>query len=149
MMKTGKKQKAKTAIPTNLIAPCGMNCRLCLGYIRDKNKCPGCRANNDYDNQKSKYRHTCKIKICEHIANGKLTHCSDRCDRFPCARLKQLDKRYTAKYGMSMIDNLNMIDEKGIRQFILSEKEKWTCPECGELICVHRPACLSCGYKWQ
>jgi hypothetical protein len=22
-----------------LIAPCGMNCGICLGYLRDKNKC--------------------------------------------------------------------------------------------------------------
>jgi len=60
-----------------------------------------------------------------------------------------LDKRYTKKYGMSMIDNLNMIDEFGIRYFIRNEKEKWICPECGQMICAHKTECLSCGYKWQ
>jgi ribosomal protein L37AE/L43A len=62
--------------------------------------------------------------------------------------LKQLDKRYRTRYGMSMIDNLNMINEFGIRHFIHNEKDKWICPKCGELICVHRPTCLTCGYKW-
>ena len=141
------RKKTKT-IPTNLIAPCGMNCRLCLGYIREKNTCPGCRMIDNRDSQKSKYRNRCRIKNCEQIAKGNIKYCSDSCDSFPCARLKQLDKRYRTKYGMSMIDNLKMINEFGIRHFIRDEKEKWICPECGEMICVHKPTCLSCGYKW-
>jgi len=142
-----KKRKAKTTISTNLIAPCGMNCRLCLGYIRKENTCPGCRIVDNQDSQKSKYRKKCKIKNCEFIAKGKIKHCSKHCNNYPCARLKQLDKRYRTKYGMSMIDNLNMIDEFGIRHFIQNQKEKWICSECGELICVHKPTCLSCGHK--
>ncbi len=138
-----------TTIPTNLIAPCGMNCRLCLGYIRERNTCPGCRKNNNQDSQKSKYRNRCRIKNCEQIAKGKIRYCSNSCDSFRCDRLKQLDKRYRTKYGMSMIDNLQMINEFGIRHFIRNEKVKWICPECSEMICVHKPTCLSCGYKWQ
>ncbi len=30
-----------------LIAPCGMNCGTCLGYLREKNKCVGCRLKSD------------------------------------------------------------------------------------------------------
>jgi hypothetical protein len=29
-----------------LIAPCGMNCGVCMAYLREKNKCPGCRLIN-------------------------------------------------------------------------------------------------------
>lgn len=141
-------RKMTTTIPTNLIAPCGMNCRLCLGYIREKNTCPGCRMINKQDIQKSKSRNRCRIRNCEQIAEDKIKYCSDSCGSFPCAGLKQLDKRYRIKYGMSMIENLKMINEFGIRHFIRNEKAKWICPECGEMICVHRPACLSCGYKW-
>ena len=135
-------------MPTVLIAPCGMNCRLCWGYIREKNSCPGCRHVGSHETQKSKHRSTCIIKNCEYIAGGKSRYCSEECGSFPCARLKGLDKRYREKYGMSMIENLKMINESGIRQFIRSEKEKWHCPDCGEFICVHKPACLSCGYRW-
>ena len=103
---------------------------------------------NKQDSKKSEYRNRCRIRNCEQIVDGKIKYCSDSCGRFPCARLKQLDKRYRTKYGMSMIDNLKMINEFGIRHFIRYEKEKWLCPECGEMICVHRPVCLSCGYKW-
>ena len=142
-----KRKKAKT-IPTNLIAPCGMNCRLCWGYIRERNTCPGCRIIDNQNSQKSKYRNRCSIKNCENIAKGKIKYCSDSCDKFPCARLKQLDKRYRTRYGMSMIENLKTINEFGVRHFIRNEKEKWTCPECGEMICVHKPICISCGYEW-
>jgi hypothetical protein len=71
------------------------------------------------------------------------------CDSFPCARLKNLDKRYRTKYGMSMIDNLGDIRKFGIRRFIRNEKERWTCPECGQAICVHRPQCPFCLQKWR
>ena len=123
-----------------------MNCRLCWGYIREKNSCPGCLRINDQESQKSKCRTTCKIRDCDKLNANK--YCSDSCDSYPCARLKQLDKRYRTRYGMSMIDNLDMINEFGIRHFIKNEKLKWKCPQCGELICVHKPICLSCGYQW-
>ena len=55
-----------------------------------------------------------------------------------CARMKQLDKRYRAKYGMSMIENIQEIKAKGIRQFTRDQKQKWTCPDCGKLLTVHR-----------
>lgn len=143
-----KNRKKARTIPTKLIAPCGMNCRLCWGYIREKNTCPGCLRIGSRETQKSKYRASCKIRNCEVITKGKNKYCSERCDNFPCSRLKQLDKRYRTKYGMSMINNLKIIHESGIRYFIRNQKAKWICPECGEIICVHKPACLFCGYKW-
>jgi hypothetical protein len=35
---TETKRNKTTTISTKLIAPCGMNCRLCLGYIREKKR---------------------------------------------------------------------------------------------------------------
>ena len=145
---TRSSRKNAVTIPTDLIAPCGINCHLCWGYIREKNKCPGCLRNDSQESQKSKYRTTCKIRNCEQIIKGKTKLCSDSCDNFPCARLKQLDKRYQTSYGMSIIENLKMIHQAGIRHFIRVEKVKWICPECGEMICIHKPKCLFCGYKW-
>jgi hypothetical protein len=138
-----KSTKTNT-IHTTLIAPCGMNCHLCHAYIRDKKTCPGCR---DDDSLKSKTCVSCRIKNCEKIVQDEAVYCFS-CDSFPCDRLKHLDKRYRTKYGMSMIGNLENIRKFGIRNFIRNEKEKWTCPKCGELISVHKPQCLSCGHKW-
>jgi Protein of unknown function (DUF3795) len=130
---------------TFLIAPCGMNCRLCLAYIRDKKTCPGCRGD---DSLKAISRFRCRIKTCKKMVNAGLKYCFC-CDSYPCVRLKNLDKRYRTKYGMSMIDNLESIGKSGIRIFIRNEKERWTCPKCGGTICVHRPQCPSCMKRWR
>lgn len=132
-------------VKTALIAPCGMNCRFCIAYTRDKNACPGCRGD---DSVKTKTRVICRIKNCEKIGQGKAKYCFN-CDGFPCDRLNHLDERYRTKYGMSMINNLVFIKKYGIRRFIGNEKRRWTCPECGELICVHKPQCLYCGRTWR
>ncbi len=58
-----------------------------------------------------------------------------------------MDKRYTLKYGESPIQNLNIIKEIGLQQFIEIEKEKWKCYKCGQLLCVHSEVCLNCSNK--
>jgi hypothetical protein len=124
------------------IAPCGVICDLCLGFQREKNSCVGC------NNVGSKPYHctVCSIKLCaEKKANENLL-CYE-CVKFPCRRIKSLDKRYILKYGESPIQNLHKIREIGITQFIDIEKEKWKCSKCGQLLCVHREVCLNCGNK--
>jgi hypothetical protein len=143
-MKISPSIKSKP-ITSSLIAPCGMNCRLCRAYIRKKNACPGCRID---DRLKPKTRALCRIKQCEMLKDADLRYCFD-CGKYPCARLNQLDKRYRTNYGMSMIDNLNNIKQSGIRSFIKQERDKWTCPTCGEIICVHEGSCNTCGYNWR
>jgi hypothetical protein len=124
-------------IPTSMIAPCGMNCALCMGYQRKKNHCAGCNSLNQT-------RVKCVIKYCEYLKDSGKKFCFG-CKKYPCKRLTALDKRYRTKYGMSMIENLNSIKEAGIRKFIKDEKEKWACKECGSLICVHKKRCLTCA----
>jgi hypothetical protein len=81
------------------------------------------------------------------MVKGKTQYCFD-CEEFPCAHLTHLDKRYQTNYGTSVIDNLLSIKKKGIRKFVENENKKWICPECGTMLCMHRPQCLSCGYEW-
>lgn len=127
-------------IKTSLIAPCGMNCAVCLGYIREKNKCPGCR---EIDPDKAKSCRHCRIVKCAVKKKG-YKYCFS-CKIMPCARLKHLDKRYRTNYGMSMLENLANIKRLGIRKFVINETRRWKCPKCGELICVHRWYCPWCG----
>ncbi len=128
-------------LKSSLIAPCGMNCGLCYAFQREKNKCPGC----NYDNEnKPKYCIGCSIKNCESPKNNNSKFCF-ACQKYPCKRLKELDKRYRTKYGISMIENLYLIKVVGIRKFLKSEKEKWACPNCGNIISVHEKECLDCS----
>lgn len=141
-----------------LIAPCGMNCALCVSYQfmeKDLNKqgfhrtyCPGCipRGKNC----------TFMKSHCELLGKGLVRFCFE-CEKFPCERLKALDKRYRTKYHMSMIENLKSIKEYGIEPFLKQEDAKWRCSECGGAICCHNGLCLNCGldkliehkkYRW-
>jgi hypothetical protein len=119
-------------IKNDLIAACGMNCALCIGYSREKNRCPGCKL---MDEANSDFCRKCIIKNCEVISNSKIKFCYI-CKKFPCKRLKALDKRYRVKYEMSMIDNLIYIKDHGIRNFLKKEKEKWQKNDM--IYCVHR-----------
>jgi hypothetical protein len=133
----------KTKIKSSLIAPCGMNCGLCLAYQRAKNHCDGCISAGT---NKTNYCSRCAIRNCEVLSSSKSKYCY-KCKQFPCSRIKHIDKRYRNKYGMSMIENLNSIKEIGIRKFVEQEKQKWACSKCGSIICVHREVCLICGTK--
>ena len=127
-----------------LIAPCGMNCGICSGYLREKNKCPGCREM--YKN-KPEYCRKCIIIHCEIRKKNKMKFCSNKCEKFPCKRLKNLDKRYKTKYHMSMLENLENIKSFGIRKFVQKEVERWKCPKCDRVITCHGGKCLSCGFE--
>lgn len=124
-----------------LIAPCGMNCRLCMAYQREKNQCKGCR---DDCCIAYKTKSGCIIKNCHVIQNNKTGFCFE-CDKFPCKRLKQLDLRYKTKYHMSMIENLENIKYNGLDIFLLNEEKRWTCSVCGCIICVHKKVCTKCN----
>ncbi|NQT57643.1 MAG: DUF3795 domain-containing protein [Bacteroidetes bacterium] len=134
-----------TPVKSTMIAPCGMNCALCLANFRDTKGCNGC---NGSDENKPYHCIVCSIKNCEYLAKAKTKLCYG-CENFPCARLKRLDKRYRTKYHMSMIENLENIRDYGIREFIKIEKSRWKCPECGKILCVHREDCEDCGAKRQ
>ena len=132
----------------SLIAPCGMNCALCIAYQfreKDLNKngfhrkyCPGCIPRGE----------NCLHMgdVCELMKNGKVRFCFE-CSSFPCKRLKALDKRYRAKYHMSMMENLNYIKEHGMEKFLKKEQDKWSCTDCGENICCHNGLCLGCNFE--
>jgi hypothetical protein len=130
----------------DLIAPCGMNCKICSGYLAQKNDvkskgvgipyCIGCRPRDK----------KCAFlkKQCVLIMENKVRFCYE-CKNFPCDRLKKIDKRYRSRYRMSMIDNLNFIKENGIEKFLENENKKWKCPNCGGIISCHNGICFECG----
>jgi hypothetical protein len=125
----------------SLIAPCGMNCGTCIAYLRPKNKCCGCWPETG---NKVPHCSLCSIKNCEHLAKTDSKFCYE-CEIFPCRRLKQLDKRYSTKYRVSFIRNLLSVKETGISDYLLNESQRWTCPDCGSVVSVHRDNCLKCN----
>jgi hypothetical protein len=141
-----------------LIAPCGMNCGLCVNYLAMKNDlnkygfkrmyCRGCIPRGE----------NCIFmkEHCRLVGEGLVRFCYE-CKNFPCKRLKALDKRYRTKYHLSMIENLEFIRDNGIEGFLADQEEKWCCGNCGDVICCHNGLCLSCDldklkqnkkYRW-
>jgi hypothetical protein len=135
----------KNKIEPEMIAPCGMNCKICMGYfgycVSGRKRlfaCTGCRPRDK----------SCAFvkKGCENLTKKKIEFCYE-CNDFPCEKLEKLDKRYREKYDMSMIENLKYIEKNGIDNFIENEMNRWKCPKCGELICVHDKRCYYCEVK--
>ena len=125
-----------------LIAPCGMNCRICLAYFgytisgkKRKMKCIGCKP-------KDKSCAHLK-KFCKKLLKNEIEYCYE-CSDFPCKPLQKLDNNYRERYAMSMIENLEYIRDNGMDDFLKQQEKKYKCPECGEVICVHNGICYSC-----
>jgi hypothetical protein len=124
----------------SLIAPCGINCGTCFAFLRDKNKCNGCVT---ISANKPKTR-LCIIRNCEHRLKTTSGFCYD-CEKFPCKRLKQLNERYWTKYKANLVQNLLTIKELGMTNYLKEEINKWTCPDCGSVISVHKDNCIVCN----
>ena len=143
-----------------LIAPCGMNCGICSGYLAFKHDvksqgvrmpyCIGCRPRDK----------KCSFlkKRCDLLLGGKVKYCYE-CPDFPCESLSHLDNRYRTLFRMSMIENLESIKQNGMKQFLKQEEAKWKCDDCGAVICCHNGICFGCGldrlrnkkklYRWE
>ena len=131
-------------LDAKLVAPCGMNCGTCIAFFgytmigkKRKHSCSGCQLKNKQ----------CAFikKQCDKLATKQIEYCFE-CAGFPCKILRTLDKRYGSKYGMSLIENLKYIQKNGIEEFLRNEQERWKCPNCGGVVCVHNKKCYTC-YK--
>lgn len=120
-----------------LIAPCGMNCTICSGFLAYQHDvkskgirmpyCAGCRPRKK---QCAFLKKGCKLLLAD-----KVRYCYE-CGDFLCTRLEHLDERYKTNFGMSMIENLEYIRDNGIDKFLQKEQENWQCSECGGVICL-------------
>ncbi len=130
----------------NLIAPCGINCGICRGYLAySKNipkkrgkisHCIGCRPRN---------KQCAYLKgHCENLKNNIIEFCFE-CKNYPCDRLKHIDERYRKNFNVSPIENLNNIKRDGIDKFLEHQEEKYKCSRCGGIICIHNKKCYDCN----
>ena len=123
----------------SLLAPCGMNCRVCYVHLKKKNPCQGCQGQVD---SKPEHCRKCALKDCTQTKG--LDFCSD-CLSFPCAILKRMDKSYRLRYQVSLIENAIRCKTLGTKQYLSAEKQKWICLACGGVISLHDRVCSECG----
>ena len=122
-----------------MVATCGMNCTYCYAHHKEKKPCLGCRLS---DEGKPEHCRKCKIKDC--AAQKQVQFCS-KCDDYPCLLIKRLDKSYRTRYNISLINNMKVIDEKGIKYYLTFEQERLKCPECHGVLSLHHKKCSECG----
>ncbi len=136
-------EQEKEIVSENLIAPCGMNCGVCSGYLAYAkgipkkrgaiSHCSGCRI-----------RHKACAYLKGHCRHIRSENFCFTCDRFPCVRLVKLDQRYRTHYGVSLITNLLQISKYGLGLFIKGQMEQYRCRKCGGSISIHNRKCYDC-----
>ena len=128
-----------------LIAPCGMYCGVCSSYLaqvhqlpRQRGKithCAGCRPR---DKQCAYLKGQCEL-----LATGSIRYCFE-CPTYPCRNLAHIDQRYRQNYGMSFLENLNLIRDRGEKALLKSLAGRFACGKCGELTSIHNGKCFRC-----
>jgi len=78
------------------------------------------------------------------LSRKQIEFCFD-CAVFPCENLEKIDRYYRQKYGSGVIENFVFIKTHGMVAFLKSEKEKWKCPACGGVLCIHTERCYACN----
>lgn len=131
--------KMPEAIGSQLFAPCGMNCMVCFTHCSTNKACGGCLGT---DESKPGHCRTCLRKNC--AAERELSYCYE-CSDFPCRRIRDLDRSYRKRYGVSLIEQSLFVKENGIELFLENERKRYTCAACGGVISLHDHRCSECG----
>lgn len=128
-----------------LVAPCGMNCNLCSGYLAYSSGLPKKRGKISHCEGCLPRKKECAFlkRECAKIRNGKIRFCYE-CATFPCERLKKIDERYRTNYGVSFIENLKEIKKKGVDSFLRNQEKTFACERCGGVKSIHNRKCYSC-----
>jgi hypothetical protein len=126
------------------LARCGVNCGLCVGFLgynldgtKRESACGGCHT---MENHCGFVEKKCKNRL----GKDKIGYCFE-CPDFPCETLQKMDKYYSGKYDSSLIENMTYVKENGLEAFTKREKEKWKCPTCGGVVCIHTKRCYTCN----
>ena len=128
-----------------MIAPCGLDCSLCVQAQLEINPCPGCNG-PDEPNKPDFCAKYCGIVTCEKRRDNGWQHC-DSCPDYPCEDVMEKEERYTSQYPLSEspMENLRIIRGEGMDAFLQKERREWSCNKCGSPIAVRTGRCCRCG----
>lgn len=125
-----------------MLAPCGVNCMVCYKHVSVKKHAKSCDGCKKGDDGKPGHCRKCKIKNC--VGEKNLSHCF-ACQNFPCTLVKNLERSYTRRYGVSIINNGRSAKASGLSSFMAAERLKWECLDCGGAFSQHDGICSECG----
>ncbi len=131
----------------NMIAPCGLDCSICEHALKSEKPCPGCLSPGE--NKTDFCKDACPIIHCQKLKENKYRFC-DECADFPCDACTERENRYMSKYPMreSPTANIEDIRRMGMNEFLVKQRQKWSCTICDGVICVHTGICSGCGEEY-
>jgi hypothetical protein len=133
--------KAPETIPAEFFAPCGINCMLCSRQFEKKRPpCHGCLRGGS---STCTHSETCRIKLCA-FERG-LSHCFE-CDKFPCSRIRRLEKRYRENCGYLLLEAAETARSGGVEVLLEQQLAHYSCG-CGGLICLQSGVCSEFGKR--
>jgi hypothetical protein len=128
-----------------LIAPCGMYCGVCSAYLAYAHQTPRVRGKITYCAGCRPRNKQCSFlkKRCARLGDEAVEYCFE-CPSYPCENLKSVDASYRDKYGMSPLENLEIIHTQGEGALLDALSERYSCKKCGELRSIHSGKCYVC-----
>lgn len=106
-----------------MIAPCGLDCSVCIGALREESPCTGCWGPDDTKPEFCSSQ--CKIATCTIRKTLPGGFC-DECPQYPCTETMERENRYTNDYPLSEspMENLAFIRKEGMTAFLDRERTK-------------------------
>ena len=111
----------------------------CLGSVpKEDFVCGGCKSDNIYAG--------CSICSLRQCAREKsIAHCCD-CADYPCKRYSNW--QFAAKFlphVRNAVSSLTAIKRDGVDSWLVAQKNRWSCPNCGAPFSWYAPSCYKCG----
>jgi hypothetical protein len=117
----------------------GLNARGGTKFTLEDMECDGCVA----EGKLNAWCRNCNIRSCAKHKPSE-TFCSKECADYPCAQLSNF-----ANDGMThhkeIIDNLNRLQQTGLKKHAAQEEKRWQCPECRQAMSWYDKTCTKCG----
>lgn len=111
----------------------------CSAHLDVNNPCPSCTTPREKHTRKG-----CRDCLKKKCAIEKGIRWCFECERFPCTKIKSLDKRYKQNYAVDLTEN-GFKAKESMSSFLQEQKRRFTCNNCGGVIDQHHKKCSECG----
>ena len=108
------------------------------GKLDDANQCYGCKSEKP-----TGFCATCDIKAC---AQRKGYEFCNQCNELiSCELMRKFVTNKQYPYGQCVLKNLQIIQEKGLAQWLEMQDKRWRCSNCGAAHSWYHETCPQCA----
>lgn len=131
--------------PLKELAPCGVFCGACPSFEKT---CFGCSSPSHAQRRTSWMG--CQIRKC--CFEIKQYQFCGECPDFPCENINQKLIRShpdNPKFAFrhEIVENMEKFKSLGQEAYLIFQKQKWSCPDCGGRVTFYDYQCQNCGKK--